>query len=77
MSDTPAVPAEVRQLDSGYSREARSLLYQAYRHEPTFRYLFEADRPATTIACAPRYASWCVSISSRTCRRWACWCRTG
>ncbi|WP_278929282.1 GNAT family N-acetyltransferase [Pseudomonas qingdaonensis] len=45
MSDTPAVPAEVRQLDSGYSREARSLLYQAYRHEPTFRYLFEADRP--------------------------------
>lgn len=41
----PAVPAEVRQLDSGYSREARSLLYQAYRHEPTFRYLFEADRP--------------------------------
>ena len=45
MPETPAAPAEVRQLDSGYSREARSLLYQAYRHEPTFRYLFEAERP--------------------------------
>jgi hypothetical protein len=32
-------------LDRGYSREARSLLYQAYRHEPTFGYLFEAERP--------------------------------
>ena len=37
--------AEVRMLDSGYAREARSLLYNAYRHEPTFAYLFEADRP--------------------------------
>ncbi|WP_263145751.1 GNAT family N-acetyltransferase [Pseudomonas sp. RIT-PI-AD] len=37
--------AQVRMLDSGYSREARSLLYHAYRHEPTFAYLFEADRP--------------------------------
>lgn len=36
---------QVRQLDSGYSREARSLLYHAYRHEPTFRYMFESDRP--------------------------------
>jgi GNAT superfamily N-acetyltransferase len=32
-------------LDSGYAREARSLLYHAYRHEPTFSYLFEAERP--------------------------------
>lgn len=39
------MPAEVRMLDSGYAREARSLLYNAYRHEPTFAYLFEADRP--------------------------------
>lgn len=39
------MPAEVRLLDSGYAREARSLLYNAYRHEPTFAYLFEADRP--------------------------------
>lgn len=39
------MPAEVRTLDSGYAREARSLLYNAYRHEPTFAYLFESDRP--------------------------------
>jgi len=39
------MPAEVRMLDSGYAREARSLLYNAYRHEPTFAYLFESDRP--------------------------------
>jgi GNAT superfamily N-acetyltransferase len=37
--------AEVRMLDRGYAREARSLLYQAYRHDPTFAYLFEAERP--------------------------------
>ena len=39
------MPTEIRMLDSGYGREARSLLYNAYRHEPTFAYLFEADRP--------------------------------
>lgn len=39
------LPTEIRVLDSGYAREARSLLYNAYRHEPTFAYLFEADRP--------------------------------
>ncbi|MFY1019637.1 GNAT family N-acetyltransferase [Ectopseudomonas khazarica] len=38
-------PAEVRMLDGGYAREVRSLLYHAYRHEPTFGYLFDADRP--------------------------------
>ncbi len=32
-------------LDGGYAREARSLLYHAYRHDPTFAYLFEAERP--------------------------------
>lgn len=37
--------AEVRQLDSTYSREARSLLYHAYRHEPSFAFLFNAQRP--------------------------------
>jgi GNAT superfamily N-acetyltransferase len=37
--------AEIRMLDSGYAREARSLLYHAYRHDPTFAYLFEAERP--------------------------------
>jgi GNAT superfamily N-acetyltransferase len=37
--------AEIRMLDGGYAREARSLLYHAYRHDPTFAYLFEAERP--------------------------------
>ena len=41
----PNSPAEVRMLDGGYAREARSLLYHAYRHDPTFAYLFEAERP--------------------------------
>lgn len=41
----PTAPATTCFLDSGYAREARSLLYQAYRHEPTFAYLFEAERP--------------------------------
>ena len=40
----PTSPAEVRMLDSGYAREARSLLYHAYRHEPTFAYLLESER---------------------------------
>lgn len=40
----PHRTAEVRLLDGGYAREARSLLYHAYRHDPTFAYLFEADR---------------------------------
>jgi GNAT superfamily N-acetyltransferase len=37
--------AQVRLLDGGYAREARSLLYHAYRHDPTFAYLFEVERP--------------------------------
>ncbi|WXL27698.1 GNAT family N-acetyltransferase [Ectopseudomonas mendocina] len=41
----PDTHAEVRMLDSGYTREARSLLYHAYRHDPTFAYLFDAERP--------------------------------
>ncbi len=45
MTDTSTAIAEIRLLNSGYSREARSLLYQAYRHEPTFAYIFEAERP--------------------------------
>lgn len=40
----PFAPIEIRNLDSGYAREARSLLYHAYRHEPTFEYLFESNR---------------------------------
>lgn len=45
MPDTHAPQATVCQLDGGFRREARSLLYNAYRHEPTFAYLFEAQRP--------------------------------
>lgn len=45
MTESTAVPAQVRLLDGGYGREARSLLYHAYRHEPTFAFLFEAQRP--------------------------------
>lgn len=45
MPDFALPCAEVRMLDGGYSREARSLLYQAYRHEPSFAYLFDAARP--------------------------------
>ncbi|NWD75478.1 GNAT family N-acetyltransferase [Pseudomonas gingeri] len=45
MPEMPEVTAQIHLLDGGYSREARSLLYQSYRHEPTFAYLFEAERP--------------------------------
>ncbi|TLG86948.1 GNAT family N-acetyltransferase, partial [Pseudomonas edaphica] len=44
MTDTATAIAEIRLLNSDYSRESRSLLYQAYRHEPTFAYIFEAER---------------------------------
>ena len=44
MPESSATVAEVRQLDGGYSRETRSLLYHAYRHEPGFAYLFNAQR---------------------------------
>lgn len=40
-----ALNTEVRLLDSGYAREARSVLYHAYRHEPTFGYLLDSDQP--------------------------------
>lgn len=51
MPETTAAPARVCLLDDGYSREARSLLYNAYRHEPTFAYIFEAQRPGMSGAC--------------------------
>src|SRR5690606_4028606 len=41
----PVRPASVCVLDRGYGPEASSLLYHAYRDDPTFKYLFEADRP--------------------------------
>ena len=40
----PFSAPEIRVLDGGYSREARSLLYHAYLQEPTFEYLFESGR---------------------------------
>ena len=64
--------AEVRTLDSGYDRETRSLLYHAYRHEPTFAYLFEADRPVINSACARPCGSWLTSIFYSSNRRWGC-----
>lgn len=36
---------DVIQLDERADRQARSLLYQSYRHEPTFQYLLDAHRP--------------------------------
>jgi hypothetical protein len=45
MPHTPTTAAEVRQLDGGYARETRALLYQTYLLDPTFAYLFEAQRP--------------------------------
>ncbi|MFP3847859.1 GNAT family N-acetyltransferase [Pseudomonas sp. W5-01] len=44
MPELPSETAEIRQLDSGYSRETRALLYLAYRQEPSFAYLFESCR---------------------------------
>ncbi|QLF91959.1 GNAT family N-acetyltransferase [Pseudomonas sp. ABC1] len=37
--------ADIHLLDSAHAREARTLLYQAYLHDPTFTYLFESERP--------------------------------
>lgn len=45
MPESTARPARICQLDDGYRREARALLYEAYRDEPTFAYLFDAQRP--------------------------------
>lgn len=40
---TQSDPVVVR-LDGSAVNEAKSVLFQAYRHEPTFQYLFDADR---------------------------------
>ncbi len=44
MSQPAAIRGEVRQLDSGYARETRALLFRAYRNDPTFAYVFNAQR---------------------------------
>lgn len=41
---TGQATADIRSLDKGYSREIRALLFQAYRHDATFAWVFEADR---------------------------------
>jgi GNAT superfamily N-acetyltransferase len=45
MPDVSAAPARICLLDEGYAREARSLLYHAYRHEPTYGWLLDSQRP--------------------------------
>ena len=45
MSEPTASPARICQLDDGYRREARALLYEVYRDEPNFAYLLQAQRP--------------------------------
>ncbi|MBP0944832.1 GNAT family N-acetyltransferase [Pseudomonas alliivorans] len=44
MSQPAAIRGEIRQLDSGYARETRALLFRAYRNDPTFAYVFNSQR---------------------------------
>lgn len=37
--------ARVVRLDAGALSEAKAILYRAYKHEPTFKYLFKFERP--------------------------------
>jgi len=38
------ISSQICMLGSDYQTQVRSLLYQAYRLEPTFEWLFEAER---------------------------------
>lgn len=42
---TEETEARVVRLDAGAFTEAKAILYRAYKHEPTFKYLFEYSRP--------------------------------
>lgn len=42
---TEETRARVVRLDAGAFSEAKSVLYRAYKNEPTFKYLFESERP--------------------------------
>jgi GNAT superfamily N-acetyltransferase len=42
---TEETRARVVRLDAGAFSEAKAILYRAYKHEPTFKYLFEYERP--------------------------------
>lgn len=77
MTQTPNATSEIRLLDSGYSREARSLLYQAYRHEPTFRFLFNAERSGYEQRVRATVRELVKQHFCRICQRWACWSMTG
>ena len=41
----PSETVSVVRLDHDAVREAKSILYQAYKHEPTFKFLFDAEKP--------------------------------
>ncbi len=42
---TEETKARLVRLDAGAFAEAKAILYRAYKHEPTFKYLFESSRP--------------------------------
>lgn len=42
---TEETEARVVRLEMGAFTEAKAILYRAYKHEPTFQYLFDAKRP--------------------------------
>ncbi|KZZ23098.1 hypothetical protein A3752_26375 [Oleiphilus sp. HI0081] len=42
---TEETKARVVRLEPGAFTEAKAILYRAYKHEPTFKYLFDASRP--------------------------------
>ena len=42
---TDETEARVVRLDASALKEAKTILYHAYKHEPTFKYLFQAERP--------------------------------
>src|SRR5690554_2344625 len=45
MLQTAVAEPMIVRLDPSTVGEAKSLLYNAYRYEPTFQYLFDASRP--------------------------------
>lgn len=45
MITTEETEARVVRLESGALTEAKAILYRAYKHEPTFKYLFDSKRP--------------------------------
>jgi ribosomal protein S18 acetylase RimI-like enzyme len=42
---TDETEARVVRLDASALNEAKAILYHAYKHEPTFKYLFDSSRP--------------------------------